>query len=114
MSPQINYLAVLACGIVSMVLGSLWYGPLFGKRWMKIMGISKPEKMDAAAKNAMMKSYGLMFIGSLVTAYVLDHATIFAIAYTGINGWQGGLMSGLLKWLGFGAPLTNGYPLWGK
>ncbi len=31
---QINLLAVVVCAIASMVLGMLWYGPLFGKKWM--------------------------------------------------------------------------------
>ncbi|MBI3341870.1 DUF1761 domain-containing protein, partial [Candidatus Curtissbacteria bacterium] len=35
---QINYMAVVAAAVVNMVLGFLWYGPLFGKPWMKMMG----------------------------------------------------------------------------
>lgn len=114
MSPQINYLAVLTCAIIAMILGTLWYGPLFGKKWMAIMGIKTPEKMDAAAKQAMFQSYSLMFIGSLVTAMVMAHTTIFAMAYTGATGWQAGLMSGFWNWFGFVAPITMGPQLWEK
>ena len=35
---EVNLLAVLAAGIVPMVVGALWYGPLFGKRWLELMG----------------------------------------------------------------------------
>ncbi len=107
----VNYLAVLVAAIVSMVIGFLWYGPLFGKPWMREMGMSK-EKMDAAMKKDMGKSYGLMFVGSLVMSYVLAHATIFAGTYLGVTGVSAGLMSGLWNWLGFVAPVTLGSVLW--
>ncbi len=64
----INYLAILLCGVASMVLGYLWYGPLFGKPWMKMVGMTK-EKM-AAAKDSMPKTYGIMFVSSLFMAKV--------------------------------------------
>ena len=35
---SINYLAVLACAIVAMPVGFLWFGPLFGKTWARHMG----------------------------------------------------------------------------
>ena len=35
---SINYLAVLACAIVAMPVGFLWFGPLFGKAWARHMG----------------------------------------------------------------------------
>jgi hypothetical protein len=34
----INYLAVIAAAIAAVGVGVLWYGPLFGKEWMKLMG----------------------------------------------------------------------------
>lgn len=42
---QINYLAVLAAAVSAFVLGGLWYGPLFGKAWMKAAGAT-PESMQ--------------------------------------------------------------------
>lgn len=112
----VNYPAILACGVASMVIGSLWYGPLFGKPWMKLMGFT-PEKMEAmkkdpAGKKKMMRSYGLMFVGSLVMAYVLSHALVFASTYLGSSGVSAGLMTGFWNWLGFIAPVTLGSVLW--
>ena len=112
MTPVINYLAVLVAAIASIVIGFVWYGPLFGKPWMKIMGMSK-ESMDKTKQKEMMKSYLLMTIGSLVTAYVLAHTTEFAMAYTRTYGVTGGLMSGFWTWLGFMAPLHMHDQLWG-
>jgi hypothetical protein len=108
----INYLAILACGVSAMVLGSLWYGPLFGKPWMALMNFQKPAQMDAAAKKKMMRSYGLMFIGSLVMAYVLAHSVVFAEAYLKVSGTEAGLQGGLWNWLGFVVPVSLGTVLW--
>ncbi len=107
----VNYWAVLACGVVSMVLGSLWYGPLFGKMWMGLMGLTD-EHMKSAKQKGMGKSYALMFIGSLLMAYVLSHSLTFAGAYLNAAGVSAGLMVGFWSWLGFIAPVTLGVVLW--
>lgn len=107
----INYMAVIAAAIVSMITGYLWYGPLFGKLWMKEMGLSK-EKMDKDMKKGMGKSYGLMFAGSLVMSYVLAHSIVFASSYLKMTGLPAGIMSGFWNWLGFVAPVTLGSILW--
>ena len=108
MTPPINYLAVLGAALFSIVLGSLWYGPLFGKLWMKLSG----HKPSDAAKDKMGMLYALATIGSLVQAYVLAHSLIFASAYTNTTGLPSGLVAGFWNWLGFIAPVTLGDVLW--
>ena len=92
----VNYLAVLLCAVASMVIGFLWYGPLFGKPWSKMTGMTK-EKMDKA-KESMPTTYGLMFVSSLVMAYVLAHfvwyaapgsLTLFISVKTAVWAWLG-------------------------
>jgi hypothetical protein len=95
-----------------MILGALWYGPLFGKEWAKLMGLKIPEKMDDKAKKAMMQSYGLMALGALVMSYVLAHAVIFGESYLGVVGAWGGAQAGFWYWIGFVAPVTLGTVLW--
>ena len=112
----VNYLAVLACGVVAMVLGSLWYGPFFGRSWAKLMGFT-PEMMekmkkDPVGKKKMMNSYGMMFLGSLVMTYVLAHALAFASAYMKVSGPAAGLQVGFWNWLGFVVPVSMGTVLW--
>src|SRR3989344_7706455 len=112
----INYLAVLVAAIAAMVLGYLWYGPLFGKEWAKLMGWT-PEEMakkmsDPAGKNKMMMGYGAQFVGALVMAFVLSHSLVFASAYLNVSGAMGGLQAGVWSWLGFVAPTTIGMVLW--
>jgi hypothetical protein len=33
---SVNFLAILAAAVANLLLGFLWYGPLFGKPWMKL------------------------------------------------------------------------------
>lgn len=111
--PQVplNYFAVIASAVASMVIGSLWYGPLFGKQWIAWSGMTT-EQLNAAKAKGMGKSYALMFVGSLVMAYVLAHALVFAATYLQVDGVVAGLMAGFWNWLGFIAPVTLGAVLW--
>jgi hypothetical protein len=94
-----------------MAIGSIWYGPLFGGRWMKLSGIT-PDAMDPAKASGMGKTYLLAFAGSLVMSYVLAHSLVFAAAYFKMSGISAGLMSGFWNWLGFIAPVTLSAVLW--
>ncbi|MBI2436666.1 MAG: DUF1761 domain-containing protein [Candidatus Magasanikbacteria bacterium] len=111
MEVPINYLAVLVSALANMVLGFLWFGPVFGKVWMKTSGMTA-EKLEESKKKGMAVSYVLMVIGSLLMAYVLAHALIFGNAYLGTSGWSSGVMVGFWNWLGFVLPVTIGVVLW--
>jgi hypothetical protein len=109
----VNYWAILGAAVLSMVLGSLWYGPLFGKTWTKLMGWSKADmEKGMADKSGMMKNYGLQLVGSLIMAFVLAHSLVFAKAYLGESGVSAGLQTGFWNWLGFVAPVTLTSVLW--
>lgn len=108
---DVNYVAILASGFLAMFLGYLWYGPLFGKPWMKLMGLTK-EKLGKMSKSEMNKLYGLQFLGSLAMAFVLSHALVFASTYLGTSGISAGLQTGFWNWAGFIAPVTLGSVLW--
>ena len=105
----INYLAVLVATVSSIVIGFLWYGPVFGKPWMKMMGLSK-ESMSK--KEGMGQKYALMTLGSFVMAYVLAHSLVFASTFTQTSGVSAGLMVGFWSWIGFVAPVEMGSQLW--
>lgn len=107
----INYIAVLGSAVASMILGALWYGPLFGKLWMQLSGIGQ-EQINRAKASGMGKLYGMAFIGSLVMSYVLAHALVFASTFLDVQGVQAGITTGFWNWLGFVAPVTMGSVLW--
>lgn len=105
MDIEVNYLTILVAAAASMVLGSLWYGPLFGKQWMALMGFTK-EMLEKEKPN-MGKLYGAQAVASLVMAYVLFHFTAPAENLSMALEWTGWI------WLGFVATITLGNVLWG-
>jgi hypothetical protein len=100
---HVNYLAVALCGVLSMVVGFIWYGPLFGKEWMKLVGMKKRKMSDANAD--MPKTYGLMFLCSLLMAYVLAHIEWYAAP--GSLTMMIAVKTAIWVWLGFVA--TTGF-----
>ncbi len=106
----VNYWAVLAAAVSSMVVGSIWYGPLFGKMFMQLMGMDKwmPEK-QAEEKKKMAKTYFVQFLGSLLMFWVFAWLTS-ALKMTSI---MGAVQSAVWIWLGFIVPMKLGDALWG-
>ena len=103
---SVNLLAVLVVSVITMIIGSLWYGPLFGKPWMKMMGFTKAsiKKMKMSPATAMM----LGFVGTLLTNFVLGVIVGLAGAVT----LGQGAMVGFWVWLGIAMPLHAGVFLW--
>ena len=99
---------LLVVAIISMVLGFVWHGPLFGKLWMKIIGcdMSKmtPEEL-AKSKKAMMPAYVLQFILSLVTVFFLSK---FVSGFTP----KGAVLLSFIVWVGFMMPLAASGAMW--
>jgi hypothetical protein len=61
---------VLASGVVMFIVGFLWYGPLFGKKWLELSGIPMPEN-----KPPMKSMYGKMLTHLVLT--ILESAALF-------------------------------------
>lgn len=115
MEVLVNYWAILGCVAFAMVLGFLWYGPLFGKLWSREMGWTEADKAAAMAKpSGMYKSYALTALGSLLIAYVLQHGLVFGNAYFQTSGLEGNLMGAFWYWLGFVVPVLLNEVLFGK
>ncbi len=106
----VNYWAVLAAAVSNMIIGALWYGPVFGKPWKKIMGFTDEamKSMPLTAIQAMV----LGFIATLIMACVFAHVLVYANTYYGISGIMAGLKGALWVWLGFFVPVTLGVVLW--
>lgn len=110
MAPEINLVSVLIAGVVSVVLGALWYGPLFGKKWRSLIGMTM-EDMKAMKMSPLTAMIGGT-ITALLMAYVLAHGIAFGNAYLGTSGIAGGMQGAFWYWLGFAVPLTGGAYLW--
>ena len=107
---SVNFLAVLVSAIASMVIGSIWYGPLFGKKFMSAMGFDKmsPEQ-QAAMKKGMTLTYLWQFIASLVMFYVFA----WFMGALGAKSPMDGIQAAFWLWLGFIVPTKFGEQLWG-
>lgn len=107
---DINLWAILAAAIASMIIGSIWYGPLFGKQFMVATGMDKwtPERQEAEKKN-MGKLYGIQFAASLLMFFVLT----WLMTNLGQLSLTGGLTAGFWSWLGFVMPVQLANQLWG-
>ena len=71
---SLNFLAIIVSGILAMPIGALWYGPLFGRTWMKEVGYTEEDlKKDFNPG----KTYGLAVVGHILMALIL--AYLFAL-----------------------------------
>ena len=102
----INYWAVVVSAVASMVVGMLWYGPLFGKSWMTMTGITKESMKTMALSPA--KAMALGLVNALIMAYVLG----YYVVALGAIGVVEALMLAFWTWLGFVATTQISGFLW--
>jgi hypothetical protein len=101
-SIPINWWAILVAAVLRMIVGTAWYSPaLFVKPWQKLAGVT-PESMQ----QGLGKAIAVDLVMSLVMAFVLFHAVVYAGAFS----WWAGALVGGLSWLGF--VLATHLPLW--
>lgn len=103
---EVNYLAVILGAILSMFIGAIWYGPLFGKKWMEIIGF---DPTNAVARKKMKKTagilYGVQFLLVLFQVFVL--ALLIAD-----NSMVNGIERSLWIWAAFVIPTMAGAVMW--
>jgi hypothetical protein len=103
---SVNYWAIASGAVLSMIIGAIWYGPLFGKKWMEIVGVNPA---DLEARKKMQKSagplYAVQFVLTLFQVLVLAHL----VADTEIAG---GLERSLWIWAAFIIPTLAGAVMW--
>ena len=103
----VNLLSVLVSVIAVFILGALWYGPLFGKTWIRLMDFSE-KHMKEAKRKGMAKQLVINFISSFIMAYILAYF-IQVLFYSELNAI---LFLAFLIWIGFIATTTLGSVLW--
>lgn len=67
----VSLLATLVAALSGFMLGAIWYGPLFGQRWMHLVGMTK-ETLESGFNPV--KAYGLTFVLSVISASVMGWA----------------------------------------
>lgn len=104
-------LQLFVASLLQFVLGALWYSPLlFGKTWMKIMGMNHMDKSELQAmQKSMMPFYLLQFVLTVIytfAIYMILAALIqagFQVSPFFVSGWI---------WLGIVVPVQIGSVIW--
>ena len=83
---QLNWLAIVVAALAAFPLGYLWYGPLFGRAWMALTGITK----ESAQQKNMAKVYGVTLVLNLVISMSLA-------MFIGGGDWTFGFFAGFMS-----------------
>ncbi len=110
----INWSAIAVACLAAFIFGGIWYTPLFGATWAKLMGMDMTKKPE---KGVMVRAFTLQIIGIFLTTYVMAHT---------VQVWQpsvwnagpdmpksmNGFYGGLFTWVGFYVPMQFGKVGW--
>lgn len=64
----LNWISVLLSAISSFLIGGIWYGPFFGKAWMREFGFSEED----LKKRSIPKVFGLSLVLAFIAAITLE------------------------------------------
>ena len=64
----INWLSVLVATISSFVIGGVWYGPMFGRAWMRAFNFTEED----LKKRNVAKTFGLSLLLAFIASLILD------------------------------------------
>ena len=94
---SINWLAVVACVVISMISGSIWYNPkTFFPAWWAVVGGGKSQPG--------MENMGLTWGLTVVSSFVQAVSMAFMVKAMGVTTAASGAMVGFMLWMGFIAP----------
>jgi hypothetical protein len=102
----LNYWAIASGAVLSMVIGAIWYGPLFGKKWMELVGVNST---DLEARKKMQKSAGPLYLAQFILTLFQVLVLAHLVADTQLTG---GLERSLWIWAAFIIPTLAGAVMW--
>jgi hypothetical protein len=99
MGIHIHLIPALVAAVVMWVIGALWYGVFFKKRWMSLVG-------DLTGKRSPVFDMVCSFILGFVLCVALSNmiALLGTILWSGHPGFTQGYSIGIMCWFGFIAP----------
>lgn len=89
-----------------MVVGAVWYGPLFGAHWLRVIGATQ---LDLEARAAMQKKAGPLY--AVQFFLVLGQLALYATIVDGFT-LERTLEVSFWIWLGFIMPTIAGASMW--
>lgn len=99
---------VIVCAVLAMVIGFIWYGPLFGKKWLEVVG-AMPEDIEARKEmqKKAMPLYLVQFLMTLFQVWILGN-----ILHNTTVGVQGAVTTSLVLFAAFVLPIVAGSAMW--
>ena len=99
-------IAIIVGAVLAMVIGYVWYGPLFGKKWMEVIGATE---MDMEKRKEMQKAAGPLYVVQFILALFQVWVLSMVIAnWTSVSG----LEAALWVWAAFVMPIVAGGAMW--
>ncbi|MEN9341773.1 MAG: hypothetical protein RIQ54_29 [Candidatus Parcubacteria bacterium] len=111
MEVTINYAAVITAAIVNMAVGMLWYGPLFGRQWQKLMEFT-PESMKSMKLTPVQAMLGGVVTALLLSVVLANDAFVWANFMNDSGTAIFALKLAFWIWLGYVATTQAGSFLW--
>ena len=97
MIPEVNYWAVIAATLSTVVVGTVWYTPkVFGNRWMELTRVD-PKSPDVPT----VWPFVVAIVGGFVTAWVLAGATYISWEFYEGTFFLAAIVTAVLLWIGF-------------
>jgi hypothetical protein len=103
---SVNFWAVACGAVLSMVVGAIWYGPLFGKKWLEIAGVNSA---DLEARKKMQKTAGPLYL----VQFLLTLFQVLVLAHmVAVPNIVSGLERSVWIWAAFVIPTLAGAVMW--
>lgn len=104
---EASFFSIFFAGIVSVVIGFIWYHPrMFGSAWVRLANLS-PEQVEKGKSRMPLSAFVGLLAGMLI-AYVMS----FMLPFLVIPDVVGAIEFAIWCWLGFVAPMMLGIMLW--
>jgi|GEM_PF-232945 len=106
----VNYVSILVAAFTACFIGFMWHGPVFGKQWVKLMGIT-PAQM-AKGQKEMASKMPIYLFGSFVQQIVTAFVVSMLANVVGVQNAMGAVMLAFWLWLGLIATTLFNGVLW--
>ncbi|MDQ6985089.1 MAG: DUF1761 domain-containing protein [Candidatus Dojkabacteria bacterium] len=119
LNAEISVIGIVIAAIANIFLGMIWYGPLFGKEWMRLVGIKKEDTEPNPSSYAI--SIGSALLTASVMSLFISYGYISSLLGDLNDGgilfgkWEdyiAGIMVAMLAWLGFIVTSSYNKVLW--
>ena len=99
---SVNWLAVLVSTVATFMVGGLWYGAVFAKKWVAVHDFSEEAVASMAKKQG--RNFGIFLVADFIMAVILSLVIVNLNVTSAVQG--AGL--GVLLWVGILMTQTAG------